>query len=264
MMADHPRTWNQVLALAALCACPAALAAAPGAAGAAPRAAAPAPAAAPASGEYLKLDVQTLLKRFEEAQESTKSLEAKFVQIKASELLGEPQRSEGSLSYVKPDRFLWAYERPNDTRMVINGDTMITWYRDLKKANRVDIARKRHRIYQYLAVGEGAKALQERFVVEILPPAAADPAGTIHIQLIPLKKRVRTRLEKMEMWLDGKLYLPVRIRYEEGGGDSTDYTFTELKPNVAIPDSRFSLELPAGVAVSDVFSQPEPGEKDAD
>jgi outer membrane lipoprotein-sorting protein len=64
------------------------------------------------------------------------------------------------------------------------------------------------------------------------------------------------------MWLDGKLWMPVRMRYEEGDGDFTDYVFSDLKLNVEIPDDRFSVALPADVAVTDAFSQPEADEKD--
>lgn len=216
----------------------------------------PVPAEGPA---HLILDVDEVLRRFEEAQEATKTLEAVFSQTKASELLGEPQVSEGRIFYAKPDRFLWAYETPNETWMVIHGDTMLTWYKDLGKASRVDITRKRHRIFQYFAIGEGAAALTERFLVQIRPPEEGDLEGSIHLELTPRKKRVRTRLQKMELWLDGALYMPVRIRYEEGNGDFTDFVFSELQPDVEIPDSRFSLELPADVKVSDTFSQPEPG-----
>jgi outer membrane lipoprotein carrier protein len=208
---------------------------------------------------HLTLDVDEVLRRFESAQEATRTLEAVFSQTKASELLGEPQLSEGRIFYAKPDKFLWSYEVPNETRMVIHGNTMLTWYKDLGKASRVDITRKRHRIFQYFAIGEGASALKERFLVQIRPPAEGDREGSIHLELTPRKKRVRTRLQKMELWLDGDLYMPVRIRYEEGNGDFTDFVFSELQPDVEIPESRFSLDLPEDVQVSDTFSQPEPG-----
>ena len=53
----------------------------------------------------------------------------------------------------------------------------------------------------------------------------------------------------MSLWIDRKLFLPVRVRYVEANGDTTEYRFENLRSNGEIPLSRFELAIPAGVEI---------------
>jgi outer membrane lipoprotein-sorting protein len=51
----------------------------------------------------------------------------------------------------------------------------------------------------------------------------------------------------MSLWIDPVRFLPIRLRYQEPGGDVTDYRFEDLTINGPIPDGRFVLDLPDDV-----------------
>lgn len=209
------------------------------------------------SDERLSLDLETVLQRFHEAQERTSTLVADFTQVKSSSLLTQEETSKGRLYYSKPDKFLWAYTEPDDTLMLINGDTMLTWYKDLNRVQKVDIARKKKRIFHYFAIGEEVDTLRENFLITLRSPSESDPPGSVHLELVPKRRRVRDRLNQVDMWLDGKVYMPVELRYDESGGDYTIFHLENLQPNAVIEDDRFSFDIPKGTEIDETLSRPE-------
>jgi outer membrane lipoprotein-sorting protein len=67
------------------------------------------------------------------------------------------------------------------------------------------------------------------------------------MEMIPRFSRISKRLKSMTLWIDDESYLPVRLRYVEADGDSTEYKFSEMKKNRPITEDRFVLKIPKGV-----------------
>ena len=53
----------------------------------------------------------------------------------------------------------------------------------------------------------------------------------------------------MSLWIDRELFLPVRVRYVEANGDTTEYRFDHLRRNGEVPLSRFELAIPKEVEI---------------
>ncbi len=180
-------------------------------------------------------------------QEGIRTLEADFVQRKESVLLLEPERAVGSFYYASPDRVRWEYASPNPISMVIDGERMTTWYRDLGQAEQIDIGRQSQRVLEYLGAGSSLSTLLEYFDVALHMPG--DTAAPYELELAPRFERVARRLSSMSLWVDAESYLPVRLHYVEPDGDTTDYRFSDFRVNQGIPAERFELELPESVAL---------------
>ena len=73
-----------------------------------------------------------LVERVKLEQQSSKTLEARFVQRQESSLLVAPEESRGTFSYAAPDRVRWEYLSPNPISVVIQGSEMTTWYQRLE------------------------------------------------------------------------------------------------------------------------------------
>ncbi len=93
-------------------------------------------AAAPRDPRTASADqrLPVLVERVKAEQQKLKTLEARFVQVQESSLLAAPEKATGHFSYTAPDRVRWEYESPNPISVVIRGEQMTTWYRDLKRA----------------------------------------------------------------------------------------------------------------------------------
>lgn len=188
-----------------------------------------------------------LVERMRLEQEGLETLQADFVQTRESSMLLEAAEATGTFFYAAPDRVRWEYRTPDPISMVIAEDRMTTWYRDLDRAEQVDVGRQSQKVLEYLGAGSSLGTLVEYFDVELHRPQ--DGAAPLELALVPRFERVARRLAGMSLWIDPEIFLPVRLRYVEADGDVTDYRFSNFRLNGEIPDERFELELPESVAV---------------
>ncbi len=188
-----------------------------------------------------------LVERVRLEQSKLETLEAEFTQLKVSSMLVEPEVSEGTFSYAAPDRVRWEFETPIPISLLISGEEMTTWYRDIDRAEKVHVGRHSQRILQLLGAGSSVDQLLEHFTVTLKMPG--DEERPFLLELAPRYKRVAKRLEGMSLWIDPQRFLLVRLRYLEPGGDVTEYRFHDLRINGGLPEDRFRLELPGHVEV---------------
>jgi len=217
-------------------------------------AAAATPAQAPPDPRDPKLSgaarVEALMARVKLEQEKIKTLEASFTQRQESSMLVEPDLSKGVFSYSAPDAVRWEYTSPKPISVVIDGEQMVTWYRDLGRAERIKVGRYSNQVLKYLGASGSFDTLLDYFRVRVaFPEVAGDP---YRLELLPRYDRIARRLSSMVVWIDPERYLPVRMRYVAGDGDVTEYEFRDLKVNGRIPAGRFDLDLPANVEVREI------------
>ncbi len=191
--------------------------------------------------------LESLVERMRYEQEQLTTLEASFVQHKTSELLLEPEVARGVFSYAAPDRVRWEYREPNPISMLIDGDRMTTWYRDIDQVEEVEIGRHSQRVLEYLGAGSSLSRLLEYFDVRLTLPD--DRSRPIRLDLDPRFERVARRISAMEIWVDPVTFLPIKLRYDEADGDVTEYEFSNYAINAEIPGDRFSLDIPSTVEV---------------
>lgn len=210
-----------------------------GAAGAAPD---PADPALPSAQR-----LPALFERVKEQQEKMRTLEAQFVQRRESSMLVAPEEARGRFSFQTPDRVRWEYDSPKAMTVLILGDQMTTWYRDLQRADRVNVGKYSGQVLRYLGASGSLQALAEYFDATLVQPK--DKAAPFRLELVPRFARIAKRIKSMTLWIDRASYLPARLHYVEADGDSTDYTFVNLRLNPELPADRFALALPPSVKV---------------
>jgi len=191
--------------------------------------------------------LEVLVERMRLEQEKIRTLEASFVQRKESQLLLEPEESTGVFSYAAPDRVRWEYSDPTSISLLIHGDHMTTWYRDLGQVEQVEIGRHSQRVLEYLGAGSSLATLIEYFDVRLT--LSDDRSRPMHLDLDPRFERVAKRLSGMGIWVDPESYLPIKLRYIEADGDVTEYEFTDYRVNEGVDSELFVLELPEDVEV---------------
>jgi len=193
--------------------------------------------------------LDALIERVKGEQKLLTSLEADFTQERASEFLAAPETSRGTLSFASPDRVRWEYRSPKPISLVIHDDEMLTWYRDLGRAERVKVGRLSTQVFQYLNASGSLESLLRYFRANVTFPPDDEP---YRIELVPRFARVARRLASMTLWIDRQLFLPIRVRYVEPSGDVTEYRLENLRVNRPIPDERFRLDLPPGIEVREL------------
>ena len=196
--------------------------------------------------------LETVIKKIQEQQKKTSTLQADFRQEKELALLAKPEVSTGTFIYSKPTNVLWTYDAPKRVQMVIADGFLTTYYPDLRKAEKVDVKRFEDRIFKYMGAS-GAIDELARYFDFTFTDSKSKPVYVL--DLTPKNRAVSKRVQRIKLWIDKKTYLTSKIEYVEGDGDITRYEFTNLRINEPVPHSRFALTLPSNVKVEQMKLQ---------
>jgi outer membrane lipoprotein-sorting protein len=205
-----------------------------------------------AAKEAAPVTIEEVVKKVQEQQKKTRTLQASFRQQKELALLAKPEVSTGTFVYSKPNSVLWNYDAPRRVTMLIANGTLTTYYADLNKAESVDVKRFEDRIFRYMGAS-GAIDELARYFDFTFTDNAANPWYLL--DLTPKSRVIARRVQRIRIWIDKQSYLTNKIEYVEGDGDTTRYEFTNVKINQPIEQSRFTLNLPDGVHVEQMNLQ---------
>ncbi|HUP45078.1 MAG TPA: outer membrane lipoprotein carrier protein LolA [Thermoanaerobaculia bacterium] len=198
------------------------------------------------------ITLETVVKKVQEQQKNTRTLQASFLQEKEMALLAAPEVSTGTFAFSKPNHVLWTYDSPKRVQMLISDGMMTTYYPDLKKAETIDISRFEDRIFKYMGAS-GAIDELERYFDFTFTDTASSP--TWILDLTPKNRAVEKRVRRIKIWIDRTTYLTTKFEYVEADGDVTRYTFENVRLNQPIEQARFTIALPPSVKVEQMKIQ---------
>jgi outer membrane lipoprotein-sorting protein len=187
-----------------------------------------------------------VIKKIQEQQKKTSTLQADFRQEKELALLAKPEVSTGKFVFSRPSNVLWTYEAPKKVQMVIANGALTTYYPELGKAERIDVKKFEDRIFKYMGA-TGAIDELARYFDFTFTDSKSKPVYVL--DLTPKNKAVAKRVQRIKLSIDKTSYLTSKIEYVEGDGDITRYEFTNLRINEPVPPSRFALSMPSSVRV---------------
>jgi outer membrane lipoprotein-sorting protein len=193
-----------------------------------------------------------VIKRVQEQQKKTNTIEADFRQEKILSLLAKPEVSTGRFVFSKPDKVLWMYDAPRRVEMLISNGILTTYYPDLNKAEQLEVKRYQDRIFKYMGASGAIDDLAIYF--DFTFTNRADTPLYL-LDLTPKTKGIAKRVQHIRIWIDKKSYLTTKFEYTEGDGDITRYEFTNVKVNEPVAQNRFVLNLPPNVHVEQVKLQ---------
>ncbi|HEX2835899.1 MAG TPA: outer membrane lipoprotein carrier protein LolA [Thermoanaerobaculia bacterium] len=196
--------------------------------------------------------LETVIRKVQEQQRKTNTLQASFRQEKELALLSKPEVSTGTFVFSKPNNVLWTYDAPKRVQMVIASGVMTTYYPELGKAERIDVKRFEDRIFKYMGAS-GAIDELARYFDFTFTDSKSKPVYVL--DLTPKTRAVSKRVQRIKIWIDKTTYLTSRIEYVEGDGDITRYEFTNIKVNEPVPPSKFAIALPGNVKVEQMKIQ---------
>jgi outer membrane lipoprotein carrier protein len=187
-----------------------------------------------------------VIRKVQEQQKSTNTLEADFRQEKILALLAKPEVSNGHFTFSKPNNVLWRYDAPKRVEMLISNGMLTTYYPDLNKAEQIEVKRYQDRIFKYMGASGAIDELGTYFDFTFRD---VSNAPSFELDLKPKTKGIAKRVRHIKIWIDKKSYLTTKFEYTEGDGDITRYEFTNVRVNQPIEQRRFTLNLPANVRV---------------
>jgi outer membrane lipoprotein-sorting protein len=198
--------------------------------------------------------LEQVLERFASAQASIETLQADFEERKNLALLKDEVVLTGTLYHSRPLNFFWNYETPSRKQILLTSDLLVAYYPDLNKVEEVNVRRWNQRIRRYLQLGVNTEELRKDYDISLGIPGEGDPEGADLLVLTPQKKRKRSRLQEIRIWLHRETGHTRRITYLEKNGDVTTFSFSNVQLNAGIPETVYHIDLPEDVSMGDSFS----------
>lgn len=196
-------------------------------------------------------DPGRLLERAAAAYDSLRTLRARFRQVVEMQVFDPPRRREGEGTWYqkKPGRFRMDFSDPEEDLIVSDGERLWLYYPSTHPGQ---VIRS-----ELGGGGRGAPMvdLQGRILARAQTHYRASYRGeeeiggrpAHRISLRPVDEEASYR--RAEVWLDAETYLVRQLRLEDRSETVRTITLEALEPGVAIPDSLFRFEPPAGVEV---------------
>jgi outer membrane lipoprotein-sorting protein len=190
-----------------------------------------------------------LVQRVSQVQASMTSLEAEFVQTRASRLLAAPSVSRGRFHYLAPDSVRWDYDSPREMTVLIAGGTVTTYRPAEKRAERIEIGRSQRRVFRFMSATEPLDKVLQYFSLTFRDPLGQ---GNYVLELRPEVHMIKKRLQSLRIEIERTTYMPIKVAYIEHDGDSSEYSFSNIKVNPVQPPDLFSLNIPPDVQVVEI------------
>jgi len=197
-----------------------------------------APAGTQSAGDALARAVQT---HYQQVRDFTASFEQAYV----GGALKRRTVEKGTVAIRKPGRMRWDYESPEKKLFIADG-TRMYFYVPADKQVRISAMPEAGRVPTPILFLAGRGDLLRDFTVDEVP-APSGVAGVRALRLRPV--RPEPEYETLTLVVDAASYAWRQLIVVDGQGGTSTFTFTNLRENVGVPDSRFVFTMPKGVDV---------------
>jgi outer membrane lipoprotein carrier protein len=198
----------------------------------------PGPLAAQPAADALARSVQA---HYQQVKDFTASFEQAYV----GGALKRRSVERGTVAIRKPGRMRWDYEAP-ERKLFVSDGTRMYFYVPADKQVRVSAMPAAGRVPTPILFLAGRGDLLRDFKVEEVPP----PAGATGARALRLRPvRPEPEYDTLTLVVDGTSYAMRQMIVVDAQGGTSTFSFTNLRENVGVADSRFVFTMPKGVDV---------------
>ena len=189
---------------------------------------------------------QALLGRLSERMKDARTLSARVVQSRKTELLDTPIVSAGTLYYRRdPGHLVFRMTEPRATEIHLDATRYQVYRPDEKRLEQIDFEN-----------GDAAGRL-----LMVFQPKADDVGkafsltrgesrpGELAIVLTPSEEKIRKRVSKIVLWMSDPEATLRRIQTVDAEGDEVTFDLSDLRINPEIEPATFELKVPEGTRV---------------
>jgi len=185
---------------------------------------------------------QKLAEKFKDVR----TLSAKVVQDRRTELLDKPIRSSGTMYYRRdPARLVFRLTEPRNAEIHMDRTSYQVYRPDEKRLEQTDFRSEDVSAKILMAFEPKPKEIGKAFTLR----GGESRDGQIDVRLESSDERVRKRLRNVTLTIaeaDGALR---RIVYVDGEGDQVQFDLSDVAINPDLPPERFTLNVPEGTRV---------------
>jgi outer membrane lipoprotein-sorting protein len=189
---------------------------------------------------------QAALKKLAERLKEAKTLSARVVQHRRTELLDQPIDSSGMMYYRRePARLVFLLTEPRKAEIHMDRTSYQVYRPDEKRLERTDFGGEDVSGKILMVFEPKTEELGKAFAVR----GGESVDGQIEVRLEPSDEKVRKRLRRVALRIveaDGALR---RLTYVDADGDEVTFDLSDVAINPELPADRFILQTPEGTRV---------------
>ena len=192
------------------------------------------------------VDVHTTAQKVDEHYNRLRTLQAQFTEIYRG--AGADRTESGTIWLKKPGKMRWEYRSPKEKLFVSDGKE--AWFyvpgdRQVRRSKVRDLADLRSPLAFLLGKTKLEKELQG---LSFAPDMKPQVAGDMVLRGVPKGMADQVTEVQLEVTPEGRID---QITLFGTDGSATTYRFADQKQDVAVANSQFTFQTPAGVEVID-------------
>ena len=196
--------------------------------------------------------LDSVLRQMDASAASFQSLTAHIRIVKHTDIVQDDSLDEGTIwvRRVKPrvSRFLIEFSVPDRYYLLLTERKAEVYRPKIAQVEEYDVSKYRDLAEQVWPFGASGRDLASRYQISLKGSESVAGAAAAKLELIPKSEKLLQHVPRVEMWIATSNWQPVQQKfYDITPGDYRLSTYTDLKLNVPIPDSRLRLPLTPGV-----------------
>jgi outer membrane lipoprotein carrier protein len=186
-----------------------------------------------------------LAKAIQAHYQQVRDFTANFEQAYVGGALKRRTVEKGTVAIRKPGRMRWDYESPEKKQFIADG-TRMYFYVPADKQVRVSAMPEAGRVPTPILFLAGRGDLLRDFTVEEVP-APSGTTGARALRMRPVRRE--QEYETLTLVVDATSLSWRQLIVVDAQGGTSTFSFTNLRENVGVADSRFVFSMPKGVDV---------------
>src|SRR4029078_10822941 len=207
-------------------------------------------AAAPGCGS--QLEVRGVVAKVQKRYDDAADFKARFTQSLTSPALKRTTSSSGQVTFKKPGRMRWDYEKPDKSSYITDGGVLWLYEPDDKQAFKQDL--KASQLPAALAFLLGKGKLATEFDITFGPERGSVPMGgaTVKNYVLSLSpKTPQAQVKSILFVVDPRDWFVHQSGITDAQGNTNVILFSDVVMNSKVPETLFHFTPPAGTRVID-------------
>ena len=152
------------------------------------------------------------------------SMKCDISQTRRIPLMDEPQKSSGTMIYIRPSRFCLNYAEPFEWKLKVDGDNVMTGTETADG----DAGRLFKGISGMILGCMSGDMLKDKRTFRV---TVTDAGSEWKALLIPLRRDMKKMFSQIELGFDPNTHLLKRLTMDEAGGGSTEILISNVRLN---------------------------------
>jgi outer membrane lipoprotein-sorting protein len=196
--------------------------------------------------------LDAVLARMDQAAPQFKSYSATMKRQEYTAVLNETTVSKGSMRLKRAKTGMTGvidFTEPDPMTVYLNGKTVQRFFPKAHTVEIYDVGKYAHSIDEVILVGFGTSGadLKKQYDIKLGGSETVAGVTTSRLELVPKDSETRKLVSKIEMWIPEGQANPIQEKLSPPSKDYSIINFSDVKINPTLPDSDYTLTLPAGV-----------------